>query len=76
MRSDLVHSAGRAIENRLLLATLAIRAIRALHIDSTRTQDTANRVFFDIGQGRYAPTALPEPALPDLIEPVFITTAA
>jgi hypothetical protein len=75
MRSDLVHSAGRAIENRFLLATVVMRAIRALHIESTRTEDTANRVFSDISQGRYAPAALPEPAPPAPVE-ALITPAA
>lgn len=76
MRSDLVYSAGRAIENRFLLATVVIRAVRALHIDSTRTEDTANKVFSDISLGRYAPVALPEPPPPPLIEPLLITSAA
>jgi hypothetical protein len=69
IRSYLVYSAGRTVENRFLLATLAIRAIRALHLDSTRTQDTANRVFSDISQGRYAPA-------PPLTDPLLITPAA
>jgi len=76
MRSDLVYSAGRSIENRFLLATVAFRAVRALHIDSTRTEDTANKVFSDISQGRYTPKALAEPAPPPLIEPLLITAAA
>lgn len=76
MRSDLVYSAGRAIENRFLLATVVIRAVRVLHIDSTRTEDTANKVFADISLGRYAPAALPEPAPLPLIEPLLITPAA
>jgi hypothetical protein len=76
MRSDLVYSAGRVIENRFLLATVVIRAVRALHVDSTRTEDTANQAFSDISQGRYAPMALPEPAPPPLIEPLLITSAA
>lgn len=76
MRTDLVYSAGRVIENRFLLATVVIRAVRALHIDSTRTEDTANRVFADISQGRYASTTLPPLAPPPLIEPLLITPAA
>lgn len=76
MRSDLVYSAGRIIQNRFLLATVVIRAVRVLHIDSTRTEDTANRVFSDISQGHYAPTALPEPAPLPLIEPLLIAPAA
>lgn len=76
MRSDLVHSAGRAIENRFLLATVVIRTVRALHIDSTRTEDTANQALSEISQGRYAPAHLPEPAPPPLIETLLITPAA
>lgn len=76
MRSDLVHSAGRSIKNRFLLATVVFRAVRALHIDSTRTEDTANRVLTDISQGRYAPRTLAKPAAPPLIEPLLITPAA
>lgn len=76
MRSDLVYSAGRVIENRFLLATVVMRSVRALHVDSTRTEDTANRAFADVSEGRYAPKALPEPAPPPLIEPLFIAPAA
>ena len=76
MRSNLVYSAGIQIENRFLLATVVMRAVRRLHIDSTRTEDTANQVFTDIANGRYTPTHLPEPAPPPLIEPLLITPAA
>lgn len=76
MRSDLVYSAGRIIENRFLLATVVSRAVRALHIDSTRTEDTTNRAFSDIALGRYSPGALPEPAPLPLIEPLVTTPAA
>lgn len=76
MRSELVYSAGHTIKNRFLLATVVIRGVRVLHIDATRTEDTANRVFADVAEGRYVPTALPEPAPPPLIEPLLITPAA
>lgn len=76
MRSDLVYSAGRVIENRFLLATVVFRAVRALHIDSTRTEDTTNQAFSDISEGRYSALTLPEPAAPPLIEPLLITPAA
>lgn len=75
MRSDLVYSAGRIIENRFLLATMAMRAVRVLHVDATRTEDTANRVFAEISQGRYVPARLPEPARPPLLEPLLIPAA-
>ena len=76
MRSDLVYSAGHAIENRFLLATVVMQAVRKLHINATRTEDTANRVFADISQGRYAPAALREPAPPPTVEALLITSAA
>lgn len=76
MRSDLVHSAERSIENRFLLASMVIRAVRVLHINSTRTEDTANRAFSDISDGRYASAVLPEPTPPPLIENLLITPAA
>lgn len=76
MRSDLVYSAGRTIESRFLLATVAFRAVRALHIDSTRTEDTTNQVFSEISAGRFAPAGLPQPAPPPLIEPLLIAHAA
>lgn len=75
MRSDLVYSAGRSIENRFLLATVTSRIVRKLHVDSTRTQDTASRALSDISQGLYAPMNLPEPDRPDLIEPLLISPA-
>jgi hypothetical protein len=76
MRSNLVYSAGLQIENRFLLATVVMRAVRRLHIDTTRTEDTANKVFVDIAKGRYAPTSLPEPVPPPSIEALLIAPAA
>lgn len=76
MRSDLVYSAGLQVENRFLLATIVMRAVRTLHIDSTRTEDTANQVFADIAKGRYVHAQLPEIAPPPSIEPLLITSAA
>lgn len=76
MRSDLVHSAGRNIENRFLLATVVMRAVRKLHISSTRTEDTTNAVFSDISNGKFVPRALPEPAPLPAIEPLLIAPAA
>jgi hypothetical protein len=76
MRSNLVYSAGLQIENRFLLATIVMRAVKRLHIDTTRTEDTANQVFVDIANGRYAPTSLPEPTPPPVIEQLLIAPAA
>jgi hypothetical protein len=76
MRSDLVHSAGLHIENRFLLATVVMRAVRKLHVNASRTEDTTNKVLSDISKGRYMPAALPEPVPPPLIEPLLIAPAA
>jgi len=53
-----------------------MRAIRRLHIDTTRTEDTANHVFAEIATGRYKHGELPELAPLPLIEPLLITPAA
>lgn len=76
MRSDLVYSAGIQIENKFLLATVVMRAVRRLHVASTRTEDTANQVLSDVATGRYVPTVLPEPTPPPAIEPLLIAPAA
>jgi hypothetical protein len=76
MRSDLVYSAERSIKNRFLLVTVASRVIRSLHVDSTRTQETANRALSDISRGYFAPQPLPEPAPQPFIEALNITPAA
>jgi hypothetical protein len=76
MRSDLVYSAGRTVENRFLLATLTMRVVHTLHVNSKRTQDTANSAFREIAEGRFALGALPEPAQPPLIESLWIEPAA
>lgn len=75
MRSDLVYSAGRSIENRFLLTTVTCQIIRTLHVNSTRTEDTANQALSDISQGRYTPGAIPPPPQPRAGSPL-ITSAA
>ena len=45
MRSALVYSAGLKIENRFLLSATVMRAVRKLHVRSTRTEDTLNKIF-------------------------------
>ena len=80
MRSELVYSAGLKIENRFLLATVAIKAVRKLHISTTRTEDTANVVFVDVAAGRYTdvrmPEILPQSAIDSLIVDPFVVSAA
>jgi hypothetical protein len=76
MRSELVYSAGIQIENRFLLATIVMRAVQRLHIDSTRTEDTANKVLAEIANGRYTEAKLPDIVPPPPIEPLLISPAA
>lgn len=75
MRSNLVHSAESQVASRFLLATIAMRAVRVLHIDSTRTEDTANEVFTEIANGKYIHTELPPVASPRSMD-LLITSAA
>ncbi len=72
MRSNLVHQAARKIENKFLLSTTVMRAVRKLHINATRTEDTSNRVFIDVAEGRYLPGPLPEIVPPPTIETLLI----
>lgn len=68
MRSELVYSAGLKIENRFLLSATVMRAARKLHYNSSRTEDTLNRVFSEVAEGRYTDVKLPEIAPPPPIE--------
>jgi hypothetical protein len=68
MRSELVYSAGLKIENRFLLSATVMRAVRKLHVNSSRTEDTLNKVFADVAEGRYAHGALPEIVPPPPID--------
>ncbi|MGB6744296.1 MAG: DNA-directed RNA polymerase subunit omega [Terracidiphilus sp.] len=76
MRSDLVYLAGLKIENRFLLATTVMQAVKKLHLNSTRTEDTTNQVFADVANGRYAHGALPPVVPPPVIDVLLITPAA
>jgi hypothetical protein len=76
MRSNLVYSAGLKIENRFLLATVVMRAVRKLHIDSTRTEDTTNRVFSEVAGGKYVSVQMPAVVAAPAIEPLLIAPAA
>jgi hypothetical protein len=73
MRSTLVYSAGLKIENRFLLSAMVMRAVRMLHVNSTRTEDTLNRVFADVAQGRYTDIKLPEIAPPPTIDALAVS---
>jgi hypothetical protein len=73
MRSELVYSAGLKIENRFLLSSTVMRAVRKLHVNSGRTEDTLNRVFSEVAQGRYTDYVLPEVASPPTIDALVVT---
>jgi hypothetical protein len=75
MRSELVYRAGLKIENKFLLSTTVMQAVRKLHINSTRTEDTSNRVLIDVAEGRYAHGALPEIIPPPTIDVLVIVPA-
>ena len=72
MRSELVYEAGLKIENRFLLATTAMQATRRLHVSSTRTEDTVNRVLAEVAKGRYAHGELPEITPPPTIDVLVV----
>jgi hypothetical protein len=76
MRSDLVYSAGLQIENRFLLAITVMRAVRKLHINSTRTEDTTNKILAEVAEGRFLHGDLPAVVPPPAIEALMITPAA
>jgi hypothetical protein len=63
------------MENRFLLSVITMRAVRKLHIVSTRTEDTANQVFAELAAGRSLDVTMPElvPLVP--IEPLLIAPA-
>ncbi|HEV2275971.1 MAG TPA: hypothetical protein VGR96_17495 [Acidobacteriaceae bacterium] len=72
MRSELVYWAGIKIANRFLLTTVTIKAVRKLHISTTRTEDTANSVFQEVAAGRYTDVRMPELAPQVAIEPLVV----
>lgn len=76
MRSDLVHAAGHRIENRFLLATTTMKAVRKLHVASTRTEDTINNVFVELAHSQQVVGALPEIVPPPIIDELLIVPAA
>lgn len=76
MRSELIYSAGTQIPNRFLLSTVAIMAVRKLHLNSTRVEETANQVFTAVANGSYVQVSLPELKPPPHIDPVLISVAA
>ena len=76
MRSELVYAAGLQIQNRFLLASTAMRAVRKLHVAATRTEDTINRIFTEVANGRPIVHQLPEIEPPPTIDGLIIAPAA
>ena len=76
MRSQLVYEAGLKIENRFLLAATAMRAAKRLHLTSTRTEDTVNKVLAEVAKGTPMLGKLPEITPPPPIDMLVITPAA
>jgi hypothetical protein len=76
MRSQLVYSAGIQISNRFLLSTVAMNAVRKLHINSTRVEDTTNHVFSEVANGSFVQVTMPEvkaiPAIDPLLLPIAV----
>lgn len=75
MRSELVYAAGSQIENRFLLASTIMRAVRKLHVDATRTEDTINNVITTVANGHKVVGALPQIVPPPVIDALIITPA-
>lgn len=72
MRSELVYLAGLKIENRFLLSATVMRVARMLHANSGRTEDTLNRVFNDVAEGRFIDVKLPEIVPPPPIDELLV----
>ena len=75
MRSDLVYSAVLRVENRFLLASTAIVAVRRLHIDATRTEDTINRVLVEFADSASVVGKLPDVPPPPAIDALIMSAA-
>jgi hypothetical protein len=76
MRSELVYSAQIQIANRFLLSTVAMNAVRRLHIQSTRVEDTTNSVFTEVAKGRYTQAKMPEIKPQPAIDPLLLSIAS
>lgn len=75
MRSQLVYSAGIQISNRFLLSTVAMNAVRKLHINSTRVEDTTNHVFSQVANGSFVQVSMPELKVVPTIDPLLMPIA-
>jgi hypothetical protein len=76
MRSKLVYSAENQISNRFLLSTVAMSAVRKLHVNSTRVEDTTNHVFSEVADGNYIQVKMPEIKPADHIDTLLMPIAS
>ena len=76
MRSELVYSAGIQISNRFMLSTVAMNAVRKLHITSTRVEDTTNQVFTEVANGNFTQVKVPELKPQPAIDPLLLSLAS
>lgn len=72
MRSQLIYSAGIQVTNRFLLSTIAMGAVRRLHVNSTRVEDTTNQILSEVGNGNYIQVKMPEIKAAPSIDPSLI----
>ena len=49
-----------------------MRAVRKLHVDSTRTEDTINRVFTEVGKSNKLISKLPDVVPPPTIDTLLM----
>lgn len=77
MRSDLVYSANREIPNRYQLCSTTSVATRRLHINSTPTGHTINRVLQEIsGKPQPLPQVIEVPIISAILAPIKNKKAA
>lgn len=75
MRSQLIYSAGIQVTNRFLLSTIAMGAVRRLHVNSTRVEDTTNQIFNEVANGNYLRVTMPVIKAAPSIDPLLIPVA-
>jgi hypothetical protein len=51
-----------------------MNAVRRLHINSTRVEDTANHVFSEVANGNYVQVTMPEIKAAPAIDPLLLAT--
>ena len=73
MRSDLVYAANLQVHNRFLLASTVMKAVRKLHVEATRTEDTINKIFTEVANNNRLIGKLPAITPPPAIDTLLIT---